>query len=992
MKFNLAKHFALNVNLEIGNVPLDYLQLTSLLDLGTEPVAVMSENDILCLDVDLGERTKIDEIRYYFSSVSTSGTVASGIAFQYRNEFYESMMSSPTLIGDGYYYTTISGSSSPSFIRLNHTIASGTSISGSVYGYTILNDDTIINFGPDGNKTEFNTVATKGFSDIYTIPIYNSGTSDATAFIRLEPRLNKMDDAVSISNNVNGPWMGVKNTGFVIAGKDTWNQGTLGNNVTVYNNNLTLKHDTADILVDTMRAFNVFEGEYTTTVFSGKGLNEYSNIVILNTTSDQGSSIKIDNYDTTETINVRSNKDILKYDIYRKIYAHRDHQDTIVGYTEYHTDSEELIKQVNEVFRYYDYYGGVSDYLHVVNPLTGDSAGIILSNRKAEVFYLANNSSSASHRDVADTGNYSYMISIKDMAIDLYGGLWLYLYARYGNAGSDISKAGDYFLHYDKALGSPVLKLFDAQLIIGGFGVTPSSGNAWYTSIPSHVVFLLDTFGNTLKSYASDDLGTLGVCCMLSDGGCWFVNVVSGSYTNLLRLDSDAHLVSSLENISDTGNILAMRADGDEALWILDGFVLKRIMTTEEQFGRLMLSVSIPYPYRIFTTVMGCWVMSADGHAYFVDKFVGKITKHILPAQTSNERTPFAVYSEPGDGSVWDGEYPLSIDNSWTSMNYTKKPNNNYYVTPDYYTQINFKMYVAPPSKLYDNVSFDETWLANDDFSGSLNDRPAEHRWNYYDERIYIEDDRLLFKGSNTPNSPSPIFIDSYKKWYLRKYYNETFEFQVDYDVPESTVSGSVSISLSVNPNTTNNSKSDYYKVTIIRRPTEIEFKLSAHGNTRHGDNSYTSYNHSETFPSSGVTGSGKIKIRRDNESTQMLHLYHYDGTDWTEVKMYTAGYYYHDYLVFHYRRSLNINIEVDAARDVYIDNFIINDDVTKCYWYLVPPIIESVYLQTPVELGPIPPNDSRDLYMKVDVPDTQDFNIKDIYEASLLTWWEIKT
>lgn len=992
MKFNLAKYFTLTVNLEIGNVSLDYLQITSLLDLGKESITGMSEDDILCLDVDLGDRTKIDEIRYYFSSASVSGTVASGIVFQYKNESYESLINSPTFIGDGYYYTTVSGSSSPSFIRLNHTIASGTSISGSVHGYTILNDDTIINFGPDGNKTEFNTVATKGFSDIYPIPIYNSGTSDATAFLRLEPRGNKMDNVVSISNNVNGPWMGVKNTDFVIADKDTWDQGILGNNVVVYNNNLTLKHDTSDILVDTMRAFNASEGEYTTKVFNGEGLRNYSKVIILNTTVDQGSFIRIDNYDTTETINVRSNKDILTYDMYRTIYVHRESGTNIVGYKEYHADSEELIKQVDEVFRYGDYYGGVSDYLYTVNPLTGDSSGIILSDRQAEIFYLANNSSSASYRQIADTGSYSYMISIKDMAIDSYGGVWLYLYARYGKSGYDISKAGDYFLHYDKTLGDPVFKLFNNKLVIGGFGVIPSSGNAWYTSEPLRLVSLIDNTGNVLKTYTSEDIGVMGVCCALSDGGCWFVSSDSALYNNLFRLDSDAHLVSSLKNISDTGNIVMIRPDGDEALWILDGFVLRRIMTTEEQLGRTMLSVTIPYAYSIFTTVMGCWVMSGDGHAYFVDKGVGKVTKTILPVQTSNERIPFAVYSKPGDDSVWDGNYPLPIDNLWTSMNYTKKNSNEYYITPDYYTQINFKMHAAPPNKLYNNVSFDETWLANDDFSGSLNDRPAEHRWNYYDERIYVEDDRLLFKGHNTPSSSFPIFIDNYKKWYLRKYYNEPFEFQVDYDIPPSTVSGSVSISLSVNPNTTDNSKSDYFNITIIRRPTEIEFKLSAHGNNKYGDTNYSTYNHSETFPLSGVTGSGKIKIRRDNEETQMLHLYHYDGTDWTEVKMNTAGSYSNYYLVFYYRYSLTINIEVDAARDVYIDNFVINDDVTKCCWYLVPPIIESVHLQTPVELGPIPPNDSRDLYMKVDIPDTEDFNIKDIYDASLLTWWEIKT
>ena len=93
MQYNLALYSQTESNTDIGNVDVNTYDLTEVLRITTASAIAIYDDDILCLDCDLGGNVKINEIRYYFSSPSASGTVASGIEMYYKDEPFDTYIS-----------------------------------------------------------------------------------------------------------------------------------------------------------------------------------------------------------------------------------------------------------------------------------------------------------------------------------------------------------------------------------------------------------------------------------------------------------------------------------------------------------------------------------------------------------------------------------------------------------------------------------------------------------------------------------------------------------------------------------------------------------------------------------------------------------------------------------------------------------------------------------------------------------------------------------
>ena len=77
MIVNLAAHTVFDVDSTVsGTVALTRGQLQGLVDGDyTTDVATLSGTDVLTLDVDLGNRIAVEDLRYYFNSASASGTL-----------------------------------------------------------------------------------------------------------------------------------------------------------------------------------------------------------------------------------------------------------------------------------------------------------------------------------------------------------------------------------------------------------------------------------------------------------------------------------------------------------------------------------------------------------------------------------------------------------------------------------------------------------------------------------------------------------------------------------------------------------------------------------------------------------------------------------------------------------------------------------------------------------------------------------------------------
>jgi len=997
MQFNLAKHFLLKVNHTDGNVSLSYQQMESLVDSSIEPVITLSGGDVLCLELDLGTRTKVDDIRYYFNSTSASGTVASGIRFQFINEYYESYMDSPTMWGNGYYYTNVSGASSPTKIKFTHTLPAN--ISGSVHYFAVFNDDTLIDYGPDGNQEELKAIASKGVHQIYYVPVYNSTAVTATAYVRLEPSFTNIDETIYVSNSEDGPWIGVHDGGKEVAGADTWDLGVRGTNVIIRNNKLTFQHDTEDPLVSEAMAFNLTTGVYTTKIFAAPEDDVYSKLMIYNENKPYDSKVKVDPEDSSETINLKDSTTVLPYNIYRKLYYRYYNQAYYIGYKEYHVDTGELIAQDDNLFGFSSRYGGMQHYIYKVDRVNGKSFGVVVINHGVYVFSLEHNSGTASYRSAVLTMSYSNYINLKKVEIDSFGGGWVQLYARYGVSTSDINKAGDYLLYYPNVSSAPTLKLFHSTQVIGGFSVEKDTGYVWYTDAPNRMLIRSDGAGNIILSLQIEDFRILGPCAVHPEGGCWFVNDHRDGYLSLYRVDENGFFINRLDNFMEGSSITMLSMDEDaEALWLLqESNVVYVLIEDTPGLARKMFTVPITAANDFTVVPGGCWVNSGDGKCYFVDKYLGRVTKVVNSGSKEHIYSPYFIDSLPDEGSIWDSKYPLLIDQGWQALNYKKTNNDSLYLIQNTYYNAELTLRPNTPSDLYENASLNETWLPNDDFDGSLNNRPVTHRWNYYDDRVVVTDDNLVFTGHNHPGMSESIKIDSYKKWYFKRSTTSNFnEFEVHYTVPQVTISGSVYIRFYMYPNnSTNDSNDQYYRANLTRTTSDFTMQLQARGaRAGYGATDRVYYTASATFSSTSIDGSGIITFSRFDSGRQ-IRMRHYDGTTWVELTCHThRNYYSYDYdryINFAGIKSLDVGILADSARDVMVTKFKVNDPFSYFYWYYVPPMIKTIYCQPFVEIKDIEPSKHKNAYIKVDVPDDGNFKVDSSYNTNLLTWWRTK-
>ena len=997
MQFNLTRHFSLSVDdITEGNVSLNYKQLEALVNYSVEPITVLSGGDVLCLEFDLNYRTKIDEVRYYFNSNTSSGTVASGIVFQYINETYENYMNSPTLIGNGYYYTTISGASSPRKLKFKHTLAPN--ISGTLHYFAVYNDDTIIDYGPHGNQTELDAIASKGLPQVYYVPIYNSGNTVADSYSRLEPSYTNVDEVVYLSASDSGPWVGLRDGGYEIAGKDSWDLGARGANVIIKNDMLTFQHDTQDPLVGEALAFNIAYGVYTTKMFSPRAKEyEYNKLLIYNSSSLHNSLIKVDQADTSETIDLKESSDVLLYEVYRSIYTYSYSSSYRVGYRDRMINTDDLVKEANYIFGYSSSVGVMKHYMYKLHKDTGKSFGVLVASKGAYIFSLEYADTTADYRQIVYTTSYSDYLNIKKVEIDKDGGGWIWIYSRYGVNGTDIDKAGDYLIYYTSGSSSPVFTLFHQTQVVGGFSIEHATGYIWYTDVVNRLLIKGSATGSVFVSVQLEDFRILGSCASVVDGGCWLVNDHQDGFFSFYKFDSNGVMVNRLDNFleADSVSFIVMDVDEDiEAFWVVsEDKVIYVIVEEGVSLARQVFQVPIITINDLTSVDNGCWCSSADGNTYFIDKHLGRITKTINLGSKSHIRVPYFVYTKPDEGVVWDSQYPLAIDQSWQSLGYKKTNNEFLYLRNSNYYKAELTMWPNRPSDLYSNASLQEDWSPIDYFNTSLDNRPVGHRWNYYDDRVVIENNKLVFKGHGLPTSSSPIYVDSFKKWYLKKDSDDDFNaFEIHYEVPDVTISGAVHIMFEVNPSDVANSKEQYYKAHVIREESQITLHLEVYGHPSHYSDTSREYIHySETFSFSGISGSGIIEFNRYNNSRK-IKLRHYDGSTWIEITCNAyAGTNSTYYIDFNGIRSLNSTIYVDSPRDVYVIKFLVNEPLSNFYWYYTPPMIKSIYCQPFVKVAGILPNDNKNIYVKIDVPDDEEFVVNDSYDINLLTWWRTK-
>ena len=692
MKFNLLETGYITAS---GTVAITVEDIEKILSVSGTVTISGAGNDNIWISGDLVDRIGTYQIRYYFNSSTSSGTVASGISFNYKNDAQDSYSSLITNIGDGYYYTTVPGLSSPRYIKLDHTV-SGTSISGTVVGLQVLNDDSIVDFGNDGSLTSSTTLTSLSYLNyndyIKEIEIYNSGSSAANAHVFLEPQYNDADDLMSISASENGPWVFARNNAFIIVDGSLWGNGQYDDTNSDVEGKLRL--DSGEVV-----------GTYTTPIFKNDSVRfAYLDVI---QTAISGALVAVDSDDYTSTLQIRSSDAVpWDYHVYRTIG--RTGQN--VYYKEYLISTgTEVYNSFSETGQYFNDIACDENYSSqfAVNVDTLKSACLLSSGDgygyygaeylRIQLIKLTQEGIREASKTLAYTASYThpyYELKEYGFKYDSNEGFWLYLYTvRAGGGGYTITSAGYYLIHLNSSLSVTYNSGAQPSDFVAGWDVIPNSTSIWY--IPtvgiSNTILKLSSSGIILVTYDTDivDLKDL---CSTTDGGCWFVDDNS-----LYKLNSaGTSIEGSITNLDIDDDLTHVRLDLEDsnALWIVDGAYVKRIsldgrLYSSEYLGGFTI-------HSIVSASGGIWVYCFESstskyYAKFIGRVSGGVERSVERVDGDGEGTPSAVGSKfiRYDNRILGAQVPFADDPVWNdSLEWNKAVTDNAVLPREEYHQL----------------------------------------------------------------------------------------------------------------------------------------------------------------------------------------------------------------------------------------------------------------------------------------------------------------
>lgn len=658
MKYNLVENSNLYSNTVsgTGNVNLTVLEITNIANLiGTKYI---DPGGNLYLDVDLGARKKIGKVCYYFSSTSSSGTVVSDIEFYHRNESFESYSSLTTNIGNGYYYTTVSGISAPRYVRVVHTIASGTSVSGTVVGFSIFNDEEIVDFGLSGDllSESMSTSVYGGTDEIKSIAIFNDSDRTSLAYCALEPQETNVDDLLSISDSIDGPWYGVNTNNILLS--DDWPLGT---------------HDNTEIVSDKLvLSAGQTEGTYRTKIF----YNEIPGHICLKVNEPSNSMVTKDVNKDLGTIEVKSvNEKPINYLIYRVVACKQiscgQTSCKDLYYTDYQGRSPGSVVYESGSLWDNSYVSSCSSQYMTIDSTSKKCTGFfhvqtISGFNRCELFLFSilNDGGFSSHKLLrgGDGGLYHAIPhTIYKVLLDTNGEIWVYFYCKYGShaeSGYLVDQTGYYLAHFEASFTS-TYKFVAPEKLIYDCDVVYNTRDLWYTDSVNNQIVLIDKYG-TIKISVPDVNNVKGICTN-SDGGCWYI---SGSV--IKRLDENGILVQTIENIEEI-ELKWISRDGEDALYIVDGDYVKHINFN----GSVNFSVVVIQSGQLFPIKSGVWVKCGDGKF----RFVGVKTQCVGSVVSSSNVCGFfdCEYDD-----IYGSYFPIEIDSTWNNIDWLEVRTDDY--------------------------------------------------------------------------------------------------------------------------------------------------------------------------------------------------------------------------------------------------------------------------------------------------------------------------
>lgn len=957
-------------------------------------VCTLSGSDILVAEFDLGRRVHIDRFEYkYIDYTSTPENVASGIEFYCRNELFEEYMLLQTLYSPEWlFYTTATegGILAPRYLKCRHVLSETlgvTTTSGSMYGFKAFNNDSIVNFGEGGDKEQESIEVARGAAaDIRGIPIYNNGNNIANALINIEPSFSSVDDVLSISNSINGPWTKALDANDVRV--HSYNVGNGTNIDTTIRDNLIVIDGA---IVNGGKCITKSNyGSYISPIIKKTDISSSCRLLIEKDVNSPG-RIVVDTTDTTETIEFRSSNVTPKtYAAIRTLTGQYDGSYSRLSYRDYTLLTQEYIPSSTSLLFGAAYGVGTvwQDYGIVNDKITDRNVCWAVSKcadyRYRSELYLFNNfgSSSISKQLSRQTDAYSIVnFNFRQLKLDYSGGFWAYFFCQ-SYASSDFVDASGYYLVYFDVSMNNTFKWFLSTDEIGTIDVNYNTRELWYTRPSSSAIYKIGIDGTVTAEFsATEYTNALGGMAVLPSGNLLYSN---GKYIHYLKYNGayidGASILSASENSID---YISLDGDGSEAIWVIDGLYVGRLFVAGPYKGMYDFRVGdIGFPVSIESVSGGVWVKCAEAEvtSVIVMKFISKENRRVdstyVPAYSSS---PAIIYNDYNDIN-YNKRMPVQSDTVWKNLPWTKIATGSYLLPEDDYYQLRITLHRQTPFEAWPGVTsnMDQPPISEDYFE-QVSTTPNQLMWGDWSDkpstsRVYaLTTSGTLFMASGYTTDS---FIDTIDRVAYGTNTNGILEMIVGYRIGNGNgiLSGkeeSVIVTLySVDPSFSGMSISA--KIVIPVTP------LSNNTNVFISRNTYT------TGASVGVSANyyeGEIRIYIDFRAGTVISGWRAaNNVSWinsstlNNTVSQTGAYF-----------RLNISGSKSGSsiqiKHVYMKS-------GQAYHYLDTPMISSIYEQKLIEVNGIYPKNSKDMYIKTFVP--KDLSVTSGNDVNVKVMWRV--
>jgi hypothetical protein len=986
MQYNILSGALCEVSTISGHKLIDFNDIYLLSDYSNTPVFNLNSSEILSMDFDFGHRIHLDRFEYKFiSSDASPPAVASGIKFFFKDESFDTYMSLNTFIDSDIFYTTMDSIFAPRYIRITHTL-SGTygvpTSSGSVYGFRALNNDTIVDFGIDGNLTaEYVETARGGIPVVKTIPIYNSGIKKSDALINLEPTFSPVDEVMYISSNENGPWVKALDPSNVISDTANFSAGyTTG--LQYINGPLRM---TGVDDCNSKYATKFLSDYYLTRIFEKN--NSYCRFIINNV--GIGGRISVDKTDVTETIEVRSsNTKPTPYMVIRELRnVPVANSSSRLGYRDRWLNTQAIKEESSWTFLSCSLYSAWRDYKVVFDQSTERWAGYAThtttSSFSTAELYLFNNVGTTSSKTYRLTYQSVAGIPItftwRELKLDVVGGMWVYFYCQSFHQGDFVSATGYFLAYFDSELNN-TFKWFTVTEEIGKMDNDYNGKCVWYTRLTTQAIYRLDINGDIQVNFIDEDVTyDLGGIAVMPDNNLIFAN---GKDLHRLKYNGIYLPEYFMEGVVETRiDYIVLDDDGSEAIWTIEGMTVGRLYIAGEKKGTYDFRVTVDYPSKMVAVLGGVWVTCSDmdGHGGVAMRFVSKENRKVdLEYRPSYVSSPGLLY-QPYTHTDYARKLPINIDTVWSTLPWKKVAINGFLAPEDCYYQLRIIMRRQEPIERYPEFITDSSQeFISDDSFDQISTTPNELIWGdwlYYPSLNRVNVDTI---NKNLILVPDPGNSQN-------SYINTKNRFIVSRDV-----NGDLDIRIRYTIGAGNGIASDKAEVLYL-----IAYSASP-----------------------GYYGKyigARLRIPISTSSPIFLHGGHTDdwsySTYWTGLNMYEHDLrlYWNGSVVYAQWKNINdtnfitggahsvasgeigdhfyVQIESDRnGSQVKIDNFdIYSGDV---YYYAESPQITSIHKQELLEVKDIYPNNHKNVYVKTYVP--KDLEIDHRYDMDMKVRWRI--